>query len=42
MFEGWDNVESFSRAEFPVFAVVGVGVDENQAAKGDNCSGVVI
>ena len=42
MFEGWANVEAFSRAEFPGFAVVGLGVDENQESKGANWSGVVI
>ena len=28
--------------EFPVFAAVGIGVDENHASKGANWSGIVI
>ena len=40
--EVWDNVEAFMQAELPGFAVVGLDVDENQAAKGDNWSGIVV
>ena len=42
MFEGWENVEALLRAEFPGFAVVGLGVDDNHEAKGSNWSGILI
>ena len=42
MFEGWANGEALLRVEFPGFAVVGIGMDENHAAKGAIWSGVVI
>ena len=42
MFEVWANGESFSRAESPGFAIVGLSVDENHVAKGANWSGIAI
>ena len=42
LLEVWANVESFTRAEFPVFAVIWIGVDEKQAFKGENCNDIVV
>ena len=42
LFEGWANVEDLLRAELPVFAIVGLGVDANHAYKGGNWSGIII
>ena len=36
MLKGRANVEDFMRVEFLGLAVVSLGVDENQAAKGSN------
>ena len=41
-FQVWPNVETLLRAEFPGFAFFGLGMYENHAAKGANCSGIII
>ena len=40
--EGRANVEAFMRAEFPGLLVFGIDVDEKQADKGANWSGIVV
>ena len=40
--EGWTNIETLARAEFPKFLVVGIGVDEKSKTLRSNRSGVVV